>query len=111
MSDVCPDLDAGNQHVLHRPTFHAMADRPHAPLPYALQVRNANLSGYVGAGPPPGHGPHRYVFAVNALDVERTGAGADATRRTSDSRCSATPSAAHCCPPRSSSSAPGRPES
>ena len=35
--------------------------------------------GYVGAGPPPGHGPHRYVFAVHALDVEHTGADASAS--------------------------------
>jgi Raf kinase inhibitor-like YbhB/YbcL family protein len=46
----------------------------------AVQVRNdANFAGYVGAGPPPGHGPHRYVFAVHALDVEHTGADASAT--------------------------------
>jgi hypothetical protein len=48
--------------------------------PGAVQARNdANLPGYVGAGPPPGHGPHRYVFAVHALDVEHTGADASAT--------------------------------
>jgi hypothetical protein len=44
----------------------------------AVQSRNdANMLGYVGAGPPPGHGPHRYVFAVHALDVDHTGATVD----------------------------------
>jgi Raf kinase inhibitor-like YbhB/YbcL family protein len=46
----------------------------------AVQARHdANMLGYVGAGPPPGHGPHRYVFAVHALDVEHTGATVDST--------------------------------
>ena len=46
--------------------------------PGAVQSRNdANMLGYVGAGPPPGHGPHRYVFVVHALDVEKTGATVD----------------------------------
>lgn len=40
----------------------------------AISVRNdAGSTGYVGAGPPPGHGPHRYVFAVHAVDVEKLG--------------------------------------
>ncbi len=46
----------------------------------AVQSRtDARVPGFVGAGPPPGHGPHRYVFAVHALDVEHTGADADAS--------------------------------
>lgn len=28
---------------------------------------------YVGAGPPPGHGPHRYFVIVHALDVDDIG--------------------------------------
>src|SRR5687768_13679832 len=41
------------------------ADLPDA----AIQLRNdAGVAGYVGAGPPPGHGPHRYFIVVHALD-------------------------------------------
>lgn len=36
-----------------------------------VQLKNdAGFRGYVGAAPPPGHGRHRYVFTVYALDVE-----------------------------------------
>jgi phosphatidylethanolamine-binding protein (PEBP) family uncharacterized protein len=34
---------------------------------------------FVGAVPPPGHGPHRIIITVHALDVEDVGVPADAT--------------------------------
>ena len=37
----------------------------------AIQLNgDAGVPGYVGAAPPPGHGPHRYFFVVHAVDVE-----------------------------------------
>jgi phosphatidylethanolamine-binding protein (PEBP) family uncharacterized protein len=34
---------------------------------------------YIGAAPPAGHGRHRYVIVVHALDVEQIGVPAEAT--------------------------------
>lgn len=46
----------------------------------AFQLRNdAGMRRYVGAAPPPGHGPHRYFFVVHAVDVPKIGVEPDAT--------------------------------
>lgn len=38
----------------------------------AITLRNdAGSHRYIGAAPPPGHGPHRYFFVVHAVDVPR----------------------------------------
>ncbi len=56
-------------------------DRDGSGLPEgAIQLRNdAGFPGYVGAAPPPGHGPHRYFIVVHAVDVEDLGVPADAS--------------------------------
>ncbi len=56
-------------HVTSLPT--GAGDVSGADLPRgARQVRNdAGFAGYLGAAPPPGDEPHRYVHTVHALDV------------------------------------------
>ncbi|HYH27047.1 MAG TPA: YbhB/YbcL family Raf kinase inhibitor-like protein [Blastococcus sp.] len=46
----------------------------------AVQVRNdAGFPGYVGASPPPGHGPHRYFVVVHAVGSEALDVSAGTT--------------------------------
>lgn len=46
----------------------------------AYQLPNdARAARFVGAAPPAGHGPHRYVIVVHALDVEDIGVPAEGT--------------------------------
>ncbi|MEU3017563.1 YbhB/YbcL family Raf kinase inhibitor-like protein [Nocardiopsis sp. NPDC007018] len=46
----------------------------------AVTLRNdAGSHRYVGAAPPAGHGPHRYVFVVHAVDVPSLGVDASAS--------------------------------
>ncbi|MGQ4598939.1 YbhB/YbcL family Raf kinase inhibitor-like protein [Nocardia sp. R6R-6] len=46
----------------------------------AITLRNdGGFRGFVGAGPPPGHGPHRYFVVVHAVDVDSLGIDENAT--------------------------------
>lgn len=46
----------------------------------AVTLRNdAGIARYVGAAPPPGHGPHRYFTVVHAVGVESLDVGPDAS--------------------------------
>ena len=42
-------------------------------------VNDAGFRGFVGAAPPAGHGPHRYMLVVHAVDVESLDVPADAS--------------------------------
>ena len=42
-------------------------------------VNDAGMRRYIGAAPPPGHGPHRYFIAVHAVKVEKLELDEDAS--------------------------------
>jgi len=52
-----------------------------APLPEPAKILKNEVGqrGFMGAAPPPGHGPHRYFFTVSALSVEHLDLSEDAT--------------------------------
>lgn len=49
------------------------------PGPAVTLPNDASMKRYVGAAPPPGHGPHRYFIAVHAVGVESLGLPESAT--------------------------------
>ena len=65
--------------VTELPTDAGSAERPNLPAGAITLRGDAGAAGYIGAAPPSGHGPHRYVFAVHAVDVDTLGVGPDAT--------------------------------
>ena len=58
----------------------------------AIQLRNdGGFHGYLGAAPPPGHGPHRYVITVHALDIAPSGLNEHTPRAAWKRSCCGTP--------------------
>jgi Raf kinase inhibitor-like YbhB/YbcL family protein len=50
-----------------------VTELPAGPVPAGAVEGRTDFGepGYGGAAPPPGHGPHRYIFTVFAVDVDR----------------------------------------
>jgi Raf kinase inhibitor-like YbhB/YbcL family protein len=51
------------------PTGAGTPDSGDLPAGAVTLANDAGLRQYLGAAPPPGHGPHRYFFVVHAVDV------------------------------------------
>lgn len=64
---TCTDLPAG------------IGDGSSLPGDALTLANDAGLRRFLGAAPPPGHGPHRYLVAVHAVGVERLDIPEDAT--------------------------------
>ena len=60
------------------------ADGVHLPAGAKILKNDAGQRQYIGAGPPPGTGPHRYYFAVHALDLDSLNIAEDANPGTLD---------------------------
>lgn len=64
-------------HVTELPAGAGSPERGALPEGCRTIGNDPGLHRYVGAAPPEGHGPHRYVFTVHAVDVESLGLDAD----------------------------------
>ncbi|KAG7351194.1 PBP family phospholipid-binding protein [Nitzschia inconspicua] len=56
--------------VTSLPTGAGTADAKLLPEGAKMLKNDAGFAGFCGAAPPPGHGPHRYIFCVTALPVD-----------------------------------------
>ncbi|WP_298460099.1 YbhB/YbcL family Raf kinase inhibitor-like protein [uncultured Cellulomonas sp.] len=70
------DLPAGTTSL---PGGAGAPDAADLPAPAFATRNDGGTTGYTGAAPPQGDHPHRYVFAVHALDVESLDLTPDAT--------------------------------
>jgi len=70
------DIPAG---ITELPSGAGTPGSPDLPSAAVALLNDASIRGYLGAAPPAGHGPHRYIFAVHAVDTESLGLPAEAT--------------------------------
>jgi Raf kinase inhibitor-like YbhB/YbcL family protein len=71
-------------HVTELPTNAGAVGGAHLPEGAKMLQNDAGMAGFLGAAPPPGHPPHRYIYCVSALPVETL---ADVTPDTTPSVC------------------------
>jgi len=83
---IMHDPDAPDGDFTHWVVFDIRAgvrcfDAGAAPIQVAVEgINDAGNVGYHGPCPPTGHGPHRYVFELYALDVSHLALGEGASR-------------------------------
>lgn len=65
--------------ITELPTGAGTPGSPDLPSGALALANDAGIRGYIGAAPPAGHGPHRYIFTVHAVDTANLGLPAEAT--------------------------------